>query len=187
MKVALPFTHCKCHMRFNERGALFSHNGSFSARLNVSPNTRTSPPFSTSIVTHIVKMKNKFKGDHYEREGWFGVACRKVSLRISTCNTEVLSYLISIHSHNEQTSSFPVTRVQTRLLFSRSSDMCMLLPSEHGLGPPPDTGFRSYLFSLSELCMFQETILDKCLGLTTPRALHCLSHDMSMPHLVTVY
>lgn len=68
-------------------------------------------------------------------EECFCVACRRVSLQVSTWNTKVFSYLICIHSHNEWAclSCFQVKRVQTRLLFALSSDMCMLLPPVQAL------------------------------------------------------
>ncbi len=69
------------------------------------------------------------------KEECFCVACRRVSLQVSTWNTKVFSYLICIHSHNEWTclSCFQVRRVQTRLLFGLSSDTCMLLPPVRAL------------------------------------------------------
>lgn len=88
------------------------------------------------------------------KEECFCVARRRVSLHVSTCNTEVFSYLICIHSHNEWTclSCFQVRRVQMRLLFAISSDTCMLLPpvqtleSSHRLCP--GWGFFSCLLPL---------------------------------------
>lgn len=145
------------------------HNGSFSDRLNVS--LRRNLPFLSSRLPLLwhggfsgqLVSENKVKKIGI-KAGVFCVACWRVSPQVSTWNTKVFSYLICIHSHNEWTclSCFQVRRVQTRLLFPLSSDMCLLLPPvqalecSHGLCPgcifsPPTLPI--FLFFVS-LCMF---------------------------------
>lgn len=112
------------------------HNGSFSARLNVSLcwnfSFHSPPlcPYCDTVVLQIsLFLKNKVKRISI-KGGVFCVARRRVSPQVSTWSTQVFSYLICIHSHNEWTclSCFQVRGVQTRLLFTLSSDTCVLLP-----------------------------------------------------------
>lgn len=92
------------------------------------------PYCDTVVLQSSLLLKNKVKKISI-KGGVFCVACRRVSLQVSTWNTKVFSYLICIHSHNEWTclSCFQVRRVQTRLLFALSSDTCMLLPPVRAL------------------------------------------------------
>lgn len=91
-------------------------------------------------------------------------------LRFPPENTEVFSYLLCIHSHNEWSclSCFQVSRVQTRLLFRLSSDMFLLLPpaqileSSHGLCPGCVCFFPLCPFSFFFVSV---TISDKCFSL----------------------
>lgn len=154
---------------FNENCNVL-HNGRFSARLNVSLCRNfpfLSPPplcpyCDTAVLPSSLFLKNKVKKIGI-KGGVFCVACRRVSPQVSTWNTKVFSYLICIHSHNEWAwlSCFQVRRVQTRLLFALSSDMCMLLPPVQALershrlcpGCTPPTPPPIFLFFVS-LCMF---------------------------------
>lgn len=116
------------------------HNGSFSARLNVSQWRNVSfhslpcPYCDTVVLQRSLLLKNKVKKISI-KGGVFCVVCKRVSLQVSTWNTKVFSYLICIHSHNEWTclSCFQVRRVQTRLLFPLSLDTWMLLPPVQAL------------------------------------------------------
>lgn len=125
---------------FNENCTIV-HNGCFSARLNVSLSWNfpfLCPPLcpycDMAVLPSSLFLKNKVKKIGI-KGGVFCVACWRVSPQVSTWNTKVFSYLICIHSHNEWTwlSCFQVRRVQTRLLFALSSDMCMLLPPVQAL------------------------------------------------------
>ena len=99
-----------------------------------------SPPFAPIVTQWFYRAaccwKTRLRRS-VSKEECFCVACRRVSLQVSTWNTKVFSYLICIHSHNEWTclSCFQVRRVQTRLLFALSSDTCMLLPPVRALEP----------------------------------------------------
>lgn len=119
VKVAPPFTHCKCHMRFNERGALFSLNESFSARFNVSPYTRFPSPLSLPLLWHTLwRWKTSLKKTTMRKKGGLVWLARKSRFRFQPATQKCcLTWFIFIH-HNEQSSCFSVARVQTGLLFS---------------------------------------------------------------------
>lgn len=132
---------CKCQGALM-RTAPWSTMERFSASLNVSLRWNfpfLSPPplcpyCDTAVLPSSLFLKNKVKKIGI-KGGVFCAACRRVSPQVSTWNTKVFSYLICIHSHNEWAwlSCFQVRRVQTRLLFALSSDMCMLLPPVQAL------------------------------------------------------